>query len=65
MDLIKTEKYYNNSKLLITESMGLQSFKSLPFQVYRKADGIILAFDLNDKDSFLNYIPGWVKSIDS
>ena len=52
----------NCIKLQIWDTAGQEKFKAITENFYRGAQGIILVFDLTDKDSFTN-IRVWLKNI--
>jgi len=49
-------------KLEIWDTAGQERFRSLTTSFYRKADGIIMVFDLNQDDSFRN-LQAWLGDI--
>ena len=61
MKLIKINEndYYG---LTIMDTAGQERFKSLPKKYYRDADGVLLLFDVNDKESFKE-VNNWVNQI--
>ena len=50
-------------KVKIWDTAGQERFKTLTYSFYKKADGIIIAFDVTDYKTFEN-ITNWVESID-
>src|SRR3990167_1787760 len=50
-------------KLQIWDTAGMERFQSIVSNYYRGANGIIIVFDVNNKDSFLN-IERWLKMIE-
>lgn len=46
----------------IWDTAGQERFKTITQSFYRKADGIIISFDVTDENSFKN-IENWVESI--
>ena len=48
--------------LTLWDTSGQERFRSLPRKYYRNADGILLLFDIGNKDSFEN-IKSWMKDI--
>ena len=44
------------------DTAGQERFKTITYQFYRQADGIVLAFDLTNENSFKN-VKGWLASI--
>ena len=59
----KEEKINNKIiKVKIWDTAGQEIFHSLTKNFYRKADGIIIVFDLSNKESF-EKIHDWIKSI--
>ena len=61
MKLIKlnADDYYG---ITLTDTAGQERFKSLPKKYYRDADGVLLLFDVNDKESFKE-VNNWVNQI--
>ena len=61
MKLIKINdnNYYG---LTLMDTAGQERFKSLPKKYYRDADGVLLLFDVNDRESF-NEVTNWVSQI--
>ena len=61
MKLIKINEndYYG---LTLMDTAGQERFKSLPRKYYRDADGVLLLFDVNDRESFKE-VNNWVKQI--
>ena len=61
MKLIKINEndYYG---LTLMDTAGQERFKSLPKKYYRDADGVLLLFDVNDRESFKE-VNNWVKQI--
>ena len=53
----------NDVKVKIWDTAGQERFKTLTYSFYKKADGIIIAFDVTDYKTFEN-ITNWVESID-
>ena len=45
------------------DTAGQERFRTLTYQFYKQADGIIVAFDLTNMASFSN-VETWLKSID-
>lgn len=52
-----------NIKLKIFDTAGQERFKSITKSYFKKADGILLLYDVSNMDSF-NSIRNWVKSIE-
>ena len=56
----------NNSKkkvkLFLYDTAGQERYEALCKSLYKKADGIILVYDITSRESF-EYIPKWVKEI--
>jgi small GTP-binding protein len=52
----------NEIKLQLWDTAGQERFRSLPRKYYEHADGIILMYDVTDKDSF-NNVTKWMKDI--
>ena len=50
-------------KIIINDTVGQEKFKSLPQNMYKKADGFLIFFDVTNKDSF-NEINYYFKRID-
>ena len=59
---IKYENEIKNVILRIYDSAGQERYKSISTSYIKSADGIILVFDLNNKDSF-NSLIVWMKEI--
>ena len=51
-------------KLQIWDTAGQERYKTITNAYYKGADGIILVFDLFDKQSFLN-LDNWLKEVDT
>lgn len=49
-------------KLLITDTAGQEQFHSLTYSYYRGADGIIIVYDVTEKDTFDN-LQTWLEDI--
>ncbi len=49
-------------KLIIWDTAGQERFKAIPKKYYQNVDGILLLFDLSERNSFDN-ISNWMKSI--
>ena len=49
-------------KMKIWDTAGQERFKTLTYSFYRKADGVIISFDVTDQKSFDN-VKNWVESI--
>ena len=62
-----TKKYQgkdgNEYNVKIWDTAGQERFKTLTFSFYKKADGVIMAFDSTDQKSYDN-IQNWADSID-
>lgn len=54
----------NDVKLQVWDTAGQERFRTITSSYYRGAHGIIIVFDVSDKDSFLN-VDHWIKEIDS
>ena len=52
----------NEYQVKIWDTAGQERFKTLTYSFYKKADGVIMAFDTTDTKSFDN-IKNWVDSI--
>ena len=52
----------NEYQVKIWDTAGQERFKTLTYSFYKKADGVIMAFDTTDPKSFDN-IKNWVDSI--
>ncbi len=65
VELFKTELKINDEKYLIKiwDTCGQERLRALTSNYYKNADGIILVYDVNSNDSFLN-LEKWFKSID-
>lgn len=50
-------------KLQIWDTAGQERYRTITNAYYKGADGIVLVFDLFDKQSFLN-IDNWLKEVD-
>ena len=48
--------------LRIFDTAGQERFKSIAFNFIKNADGIILIYDITNKDTFLS-VKGWIESI--
>ena len=53
---------YNYYKLRLLDTVGQEKFKSLPRTYYKKADGILLLFDVNDIETFED-VSAWMSEI--
>ena len=53
----------NNIKLQIWDTAGQERFKAITTAYYRGVDGILLIYDVSNRQSFDN-IKNWIKSID-
>ena len=51
-----------NYRVKIWDTAGQERYKSLTQNFYRNADGVVLVYDLTDKDSF-DKIRGWIQSV--
>ena len=49
-------------RLTLWDTAGQERFRSLPIKYYQNADGVLLFFDLNNKQSFIN-VNIWVEDI--
>ena len=49
-------------KLTLWDTAGQERFRSLPKKYYQNADGVLLLFDVTNKDSF-NNVEGWIKDV--
>ena len=65
VELFKTELKINDEKYLIKiwDTCGQERLRALTSNYYKNADGIILVYDVNSNDSFLN-LEKWFKSIE-
>ena len=63
-ETIKTLKINGKNfyHLTLWDTCGQERFRSLPRKYYKNADGILLLFDIRNKDSFENII-SWMKDI--
>ena len=59
-----TAKDGNEYQVKIWDTAGQERFKTLTFAFYKKADGVIMAFDTTDSKTFDN-IQNWVDSINT
>ena len=59
-----TAKDGNEYQVKIWDTAGQERFKTLTFAFYKKADGVIMAFDTTDSKTFDN-IGNWVDSINT
>ena len=50
-------------RLQIWDTAGQEKFKTITCNYYRGADGIMIVFDLTDRDSFES-VKGWLIEID-
>ena len=50
-------------RLQIWDTAGQERFRTITKAYYKGADGVLVVFDLTDRDSFLN-IDGWLKEIE-
>ena len=60
-----TKKYKcdgQDTTIKIWDTAGQERFKTLTYSFYKKADGIIIAFDVTDNKTFEN-IQNWIDSI--
>lgn len=51
-------------KLQVWDTAGQERFRTITSSYYRGAHGIIIVFDVSDRESFLN-VDHWIKEIDS
>ena len=56
--------YWKNIKLQIWDTAGQERFRTITQTYYKGANGIILAYDSNDENSF-NNIKNWLKQIET
>ena len=61
---IKVLKINNKNiyKLTIWDTAGQERFRSIPEKYFKKADGVLVLFDLNNRESFLD-LADWLKII--
>ena len=52
-----------NIKLQIWDTAGQERYRTITNAYYKGADGIIVVFDINNKESFMN-VEGWLKEIE-
>ena len=52
----------NCYQLKLWDTAGQERFKTLPRSYYRNADGILLIFDINEKDTF-NNVSAWISEV--
>ena len=57
-----TMKDGSTVKAQLWDTAGQERFRTLTYQFYKQADGIIIAFDLTNKESFKN-VKLWIQSI--
>lgn len=50
-------------RLQIWDTAGQERYRTITKAYYKGADGILVVFDLTDKESFLN-VDGWLKEIE-
>ena len=50
-------------RLQIWDTAGQERFRTITKAYYKGADGVLVVFDLTDRDSFLN-IDGWLKEVE-
>jgi small GTP-binding protein len=50
-------------RLQIWDTAGQERYRTITKAYYKGADGILVTFDLTDKESFLN-IDGWMKEVE-
>ena len=64
LDFIKINKTIdgNEVEVKLWDTAGQERFKNLTYQFYKNADGIIIAFDLTNPESFQN-TKQWLQSI--
>ena len=48
----------------IWDTAGQERFRTLTYSFYKKADGVIVAFDVTDKKTFQS-IRGWIEAINN
>mgnify|MGYP000974057831 CR=1 FL=1 len=59
------KKIENGSKVtIIVSSDGIENFKTLPETYYSDYDGVILAFDLSNRNSF-DRISDWIDTLEN
>ena len=66
VDFRLKEKTIDNKyhiKLQIWDTAGQERYRTITNAYYKGADGIVLVFDLFDKQSFLN-LDNWIKEVD-
>ena len=56
---INDNNYY---KLILWDTAGQERFRSLPKKYYRNIDGVLLLFDVNNRDTFED-VSNWMKDI--
>eukprot|EP01117_Protostelium_nocturnum_P020454 TRINITY_DN9202_c0_g1_i1.p1 TRINITY_DN9202_c0_g1~~TRINITY_DN9202_c0_g1_i1.p1 ORF type:complete len:236 (+),score=87.32 TRINITY_DN9202_c0_g1_i1:94-801(+) len=59
----KTEVDGQNLKVQVFDTAGQERFRTVTSSFYRGANGIILVFDLADKNSYEEAIPEWLREI--
>ena len=50
-------------RLQIWDTAGQERYRTITKAYYKGADGILVVFDLTDKESFMN-VDGWLKEIE-
>ena len=62
--MIKTIKLPSgkNAKICFYDTAGQEQYKSISFNLIKGADGILLMYDISNKESF-DSISGWIESI--
>lgn len=50
-------------RLQIWDTAGQERYRTITKAYYKGADGILVTFDLTDKESFFN-IDGWMKEVE-
>ena len=50
-------------RLQIWDTAGQERYRTITKAYYKGADGILVVFDLTDRDSFVN-VDGWLKEIE-
>ena len=52
----------NEFKVIFWDTAGQEKFRTLTYQYFKNADGIVIAFDLTSSESF-NGVKEWLKQI--
>ena len=55
--------YFGYILIYVWNTVGFERYRTTTKAYYKGADGILVVFDLTDKESFLN-IDGWMKEVE-